>query len=786
MKKMGVILRILILVLILGALIVPAAAPAYAEQSAAPAFSSQPKESPDDGGPIDPILKGICEVVGGVCKVVANINNTITNLIKFPFQTLRDAIVGSINDISKEGLKQLNEALNSALYAALSWLYNNSVVENVRYTGWKAMIAIAAFLIPLSLIMSVVTAMKDGTTSVTGYAAARQALVEWIVAVAFAGGSYYLISLMIRISTGASYEIMRQMVAQQQIDIGKFLIGSFVMMSNSINPNNIIATVFIGLFAVFMVIAVVSSIVLALLAREVVLLLLTVIAPVIIILGCIAEFKWLLGLWSKALVICLLLGPINVLLLAVSAFLYEGAVEANSSLATLPASILGMLISIGAVSVLVSLNMAIGQMVYGAAIEMAQKTVDTIASVAKVALTVAGFAVGAGLAGGLGGAAAGATGEVAAGGAGAGGEAAAGLGGAGGGSGGGGAGGAGLPGAGGLGTKSEAALGIQQAQGKANAFGRQADAFSRNAQKASQMQNLGRSLSQTNLPFLKSMGQGMQFGASNAQNAAMAGRDEALTNQGAALAQVDGLKEAALSSRVSEEHQKADQEATVKSNLTRGRDLSSGLSAAVSNPPAAVGSAGGMNGAIVTQGAGMVRSVAQASETLGVGPGAYLQHRVGYNPTSDNFDHAVMTAAQDNMRMLNEGKFYDNMMNHPAYLPQSGGKSGWDRGPETVTAADINFAQAQFMGGFDASMASNADAIAATAAVVSQMRHVGGMGYGDIYKTLEPLGAQTGASTESLLYGWAAQYGTAYGMEMGSGNSLADVVNSYKNQFGVS
>ena len=149
MKKMGVILRILILVLILGALIVPAAAPAYAEQSAAPAFSSQPKESPDDGGPIDPILKGICEVVGGVCKVVANINNTITNLIKFPFQTLRDAIVGSINDISKEGLKQLNEALNSALYAALSWLYNNSVVENVRYTGWKAMIAIAAFLIPV-------------------------------------------------------------------------------------------------------------------------------------------------------------------------------------------------------------------------------------------------------------------------------------------------------------------------------------------------------------------------------------------------------------------------------------------------------------------------------------------------------------------------------------------------------------------------------------------------------------------------------------------------------------
>jgi len=260
----------------------------------------------------------------------------------------------------------------------------------------------------------------------------------------------------------------------------------------------------------------------------------------------------------------------------------------------------------------------------------------------------------------------------------------------------------------------------------------------------------------------------MQMGAGNVQNSALA-------QQGQSLAKVDAMKEGFLADKVQQEH-------TIQDNLTRGgadRDLSSGLAAAASNPYK------GTPGNDIPTATGMVRSAVQASETLGVGPGAYLQHRVGYNPQTDNFDHAVMTAAQDNMRLLKDGNVYDQAMLHPAYMPQSGGPTGWDRGPEMVTPADINFAQAHFMSGFGADLATNADAISASAAVVSQMRHVGGLDYKAIHDSFAPFN-QSGATSSDLLSQWATQYGTAYGMTgLQSGSSLADVVNTYKTQFGI-
>jgi hypothetical protein len=125
-----------------------------------------------------------------------------------------------------------------------------------------------------------------------------------------------------------------------------------------------------------------------------------------IIMGSVRPLSWLRGLWSKAFIVFLLLLPINVLTMGVALKLWVSAL----SLASGPlASILQLTILAGTLSVLIAVNGMLGKLVYGAAIEVAQKVGKTLTSVASMAAGLAVGAVGLGALGGsaLGGGAAG-------------------------------------------------------------------------------------------------------------------------------------------------------------------------------------------------------------------------------------------------------------------------------------------------------------------------------------------------------------------------------------------
>ncbi|MGB2956460.1 MAG: hypothetical protein WBB64_10910, partial [Anaerolineales bacterium] len=127
-------------------------------------------------------------------------------------------------------------------------------------------------------------------------------------------------------------------------------------------------------------------------------------APVMIILGSVRPLGWLRGLWSKAFIVFLLLLPINVLTMGVAFKLWVVAL----SLASGPlATILQLMILAGTLSVLIAVNGTLGKLVYGAAIEVAQKVGKTLTYVATMAAGLAIGAVGVGALGGsaLGGAA---------------------------------------------------------------------------------------------------------------------------------------------------------------------------------------------------------------------------------------------------------------------------------------------------------------------------------------------------------------------------------------------
>jgi hypothetical protein len=253
------------------------------------------------------------------------------------------------------------------------------------------MVNVAAALMPLALVITVGSAMKEGVTSITGYANAREALLNWLIGVGAAAASFFLIEKGIDLSGAAASAVrasMGQTIAEEW-DLGEQLLGSIINVG-ILKSSGPLMQLFLGFFALFTMIAVVSSIILALLSREVILLLLVAVSPIIFVMGSLRPLRWLSGLWTKAMVIALLLVPMNYMLLAIAVLV---SAKANAFSTGLAGSILGMLVGIGVISVMVGLNGVFGKMVYGAAMEIAQKAWGSTLGVLQLAAVAAGFVV---------------------------------------------------------------------------------------------------------------------------------------------------------------------------------------------------------------------------------------------------------------------------------------------------------------------------------------------------------------------------------------------------------
>jgi hypothetical protein len=296
---------------------------------------------------------------------------TIIQTIVFPFEKLADGVRNALAELFSRTVEAAMEPMKKALNMAVAWLYPQDMLKDIRWKAWGAMAKVAAALMPLALMITVGSAMREGVTSITGYANAREALLNWLIGVGAAAASYFLIEKAIDLS-GASSSAIRASLGQVIADewnLGEQLLGSIINLwaLKSAGP---LMQLFLGFFSLITMTVVVSSIIMALLAREVILLLLVAVSPVIFIMGSMRPLRWLSGLWTKAMVVSLLLGPVNFMLLAIFALI---AARANAFSSGLGGAILGMLIGIGVISVLVGLNSVVGKLVYGAAIEIARK-----------------------------------------------------------------------------------------------------------------------------------------------------------------------------------------------------------------------------------------------------------------------------------------------------------------------------------------------------------------------------------------------------------------------------
>ncbi|MEJ2607329.1 MAG: hypothetical protein P8Z41_11725 [Anaerolineales bacterium] len=335
------------------------------------------------------------------------IRERVVREVHFPYENLSDGVQGAITDIFED----LATATKGKFQEALSDFQSDIPEYEQKFRGamfsaWKVTAGIAAILMPLVLILVVVSSLKEGTTSVTGYAAARESLLNWVICIAAAASSYFLLSKAVDLSKALELAITDGMTKAvgETIDWGWHLLGNLL----TIEVSGLLFGVLMAIFAILLSVALASSIILSWFAVKIIVLLSVAIAPIILIIGIMSPFRWLQGLWLKITTVALLLFPINRLLLGIGALI--SAKFATSPGIDIPEILIAYLIATGILSILIGVNTIIGKLIFGAAIEVAGKMKDMVMGALNIATIALGASpVGGAITSAIGGAASGMT-----------------------------------------------------------------------------------------------------------------------------------------------------------------------------------------------------------------------------------------------------------------------------------------------------------------------------------------------------------------------------------------
>jgi len=132
---------------------------------------------------------------------------TIIQTIVFPFEKLAEGVRNALAELFSRTVEAAMEPMKEALDMAVAWLYPQDMLKDIRWKAWGAMAKVAAALLPLALMITVGSAMREGVTSITGYGNAREALLNWLIGVGAAAASYFLIEMAIDLSSASSSAI---------------------------------------------------------------------------------------------------------------------------------------------------------------------------------------------------------------------------------------------------------------------------------------------------------------------------------------------------------------------------------------------------------------------------------------------------------------------------------------------------------------------------------------------------------------------------------------------------
>jgi hypothetical protein len=402
--------------------------PAMAIESPLGPTTPQPQVSPTPQPSPDPTnTNGSTGNSGGTSSNNSGGGNVFTIIsqifVKFANDTVASGLMYGLGTLIRGMAESSAPSFDQGISSSIAKLTTNDMggstgtftsLWEVRYNAWKALLVVASLLLPITLLSSVIYAMRGGMASFTSRSDAKEALVQWITSVALAGSSFFLLYQGFRFSEALNGYIDAHVLTESLSGtgagtilgtiFGTGVVSSVILALSLVFPP---AAAFTGIiiFAFFFVIIgavfIFVSLALASLAKDVILIIVVAIAPLVCVLSSVQPFRWIFSAWLKVAVAAILLVPGNTLLWRIGSYLVIHAFN-NASLMNAGDVFMAILLWIGVASLITGMNFAVGKLVYAAAIEVVQKAGKATMDTAKLALSAVGFASGVGIAGGAG------------------------------------------------------------------------------------------------------------------------------------------------------------------------------------------------------------------------------------------------------------------------------------------------------------------------------------------------------------------------------------------------
>jgi hypothetical protein len=280
------------------------------------------------------------------------------------------------------------------------------------YGAWSGVMVVSSFLLPVTLLATVIFALRGGMSSFTARADAKQALSDWLFSVAFAGASYFLLFQGFRASAAFTGYINQNFLTEVKLEGGGVVslltmfasTGLVMILLKCLNalfillPVGAVILIFLGFFFIIGIVTIFLAFALAALAKDVIIFIVVAVAPLVCILSAVPQFRWIFSAWFKVACGAIAIVPLTSMLWRIAGFMVVSTLNKTSPLEVWDC-FYSILLWVGFASIIVGIYGFVGKLVYAAAIEVAQKAAKATSDTVGLAVKAAGLTTGASLAG---------------------------------------------------------------------------------------------------------------------------------------------------------------------------------------------------------------------------------------------------------------------------------------------------------------------------------------------------------------------------------------------------
>src|SRR3990172_5910217 len=340
------------------------------------------------------------------------VEQIIRHTITFSSSSLIQAITEAFVELGRKSMDGAVREVLPAMDASMAWLTEVDSTglskfpdfEQAVRAAWSAMLKVALVFAPLVLALTVLAILGGGGSAAEARAEMIAQALQVLISYATAAASFYLLSLGIRASWGLTAFIWSADLGVEMEPVRVLLGGVITVLSVQFLSMTVpLFAIYLLFFLVFLILALLGALGLALAATTALLALGVIMAPLMIALGSMPQFRWLTWTWTRLMTGLLLLPVLNAILIKVASLMHVTMLGSLGG-GSLGSALLSFFVVAGALSLVIGINYKVGHLVFAPLMEIHRKAFGATKTVAVLAAAGAAVALGgpAGLKAGLG------------------------------------------------------------------------------------------------------------------------------------------------------------------------------------------------------------------------------------------------------------------------------------------------------------------------------------------------------------------------------------------------